>query len=228
MRKIFKSKIISIGNNSNEKKYDYSVLLFWDKWDKNCIFLEKKLSKMKNSKLNYKNDYKLYNEVYSPKGELKVFNEIFDDSLKTGRKVHIVGISLREEVEILKDYYTSKWFYNDSMNCFQVDFSEVLVTASVKIENLIYGMSDYKSMKERILFIPPPREPKHVKALFNWINSGVVAWIHLVAISEENTKFISKCIQNEKILPLRIWKLLYYNFIDIWIDWEKNNLIIEY
>lgn len=63
---------------------------------------------MKNSKLNYKNDYKLYNEVYSPKGELKVFNEIFDDSLKTGRKVHIVGISLREEVEILKDYYTSK------------------------------------------------------------------------------------------------------------------------
>lgn len=53
------------------------------------------------------------------------------------------------------------------MNCFQVDFSEVLVTASVKIENLIYGMSDYKSMKERILFIPPPREPKHVKALFN-------------------------------------------------------------
>jgi hypothetical protein len=44
-----------------------------------------------------------------------------------------------------------------------------LVTVSVKIENLIWKGSDYKRMKEKIFFIPPPRESGQNRAMFKGI-----------------------------------------------------------
>jgi hypothetical protein len=54
----------------------------------------------------------------------------------------------------------------EDINCFRVDFSRVLISASVKIENLMWRGSDYKRMGEKIYFIPPIREAGEVKAMF--------------------------------------------------------------
>jgi len=59
----------------------------------------------KNDNLDYRKDYKLWSEVYSPKEELRIFTEIFDEAIKTDRKVHISNISLAEEIDIVKNLY---------------------------------------------------------------------------------------------------------------------------
>ena len=41
------------------------------------------LGEFKNEELDYKKDYKLWSEVYSPKDELSVFTGIFEDAVKT-------------------------------------------------------------------------------------------------------------------------------------------------
>ncbi len=88
--------------------------------------------------------------------------------------------------------------------------------------------SDYKAQKDKIFFIPPIRESGQVKAMFKWINRWVIAWINLWELTEEKRDFLSKCITEEKILPITLAKVLKCNFEDIWIIWDKNEIIIEY
>jgi len=41
-------------------------------------------------------------------------------------------------VKILEEYYEKLGFMREDINCFEVDFCKPLVTASVKIENLMW------------------------------------------------------------------------------------------
>jgi hypothetical protein len=45
---------------------------------------------------------------------------------------------LEEEIKMLEDYYTTLGYMREDTNCFSPNFSEPLVTVSVKIENLIW------------------------------------------------------------------------------------------
>ena len=54
----------------------------------------------------------------------------------------------------------------EDINCFEVDFSVPLVTASCHIENLMWRGSDYKAQRDAIFFNPPVRESGQNKALF--------------------------------------------------------------
>lgn len=119
----------------------------------------------------------MYSNVYSPKDELEIFEEIFEDALKNKKRVHIVGVTLKEEMLVLEKYYEELGFFREDINVFQVDFSVPLVTVSVKIQNLMWKGSDYKRMGEKIFFNPPIRESGQVKAMFAGINRGVIAGI---------------------------------------------------
>ena len=231
MKKIYRDKIV----NADENLFDNKFLFEYMNWIKSnekieIIYMSELLIKRENIELykNLWNKYAMYSNVYSPKDELEIFIKIFNNAIKNKKKIHIVWITLKEEIEILEKYYLELWFMREEINCFNVNFKIPLVTVSVKIENLIWKWSDYKAQKKDIFFIPPVRESGQNKAMFKWINRGVIAWIFIEKLDEKKKKYLTECITWEKILPLTMAKILHYNLVDIWFKWNKKELVINY
>lgn len=231
MKKVFKDKILNIDGNKFDKKFLYEIpnsKLISENIE--IFFIEDLLKLRKNEELlnNIWDKYAMFSNVYSPKDELEIFKDIFENALNTWKRTHIVWISLSEEVEILEKYYRKLWFMRSDVNCFELDFSVPLVTVSVKLENLMWKGSDYKSQKEKIYFIPPPRESSNTKNLFKWINKWIISWIYLENLNIDKEIFISDLIKNETILPIRMAEILNYNFSEIWFEFKTSDFIIEY
>lgn len=232
MKKIYKDKIINLEQTD---KYDNKFLLSYLDIDyKNSevevFFLSSLLKEKKNEKLhqNLNWKYAMYSEVYSPKDELEIFNSLFEYAINNNKKIHIVWITLQEELDILEKYYIDSWYLREDVNCFIIDFKNTLVTVSVNIENLIWKGSDYKSKKEEIFFIPPIRESWQNKAMFKWINRGSITGIHIWELNNFNIDFLESSIKEEKILPLTLAKVLNYNMLDRWFIWVEKDLTINY
>jgi hypothetical protein len=103
MKQVFENKIININKNYFDNKFIFSLPKnLKANFNVNIVEL---LKKYKNENLNYKKNYKLWNEVYSPKKELEIFKKIFDKAIKQNKKIHISNISLAEEILITKKLY---------------------------------------------------------------------------------------------------------------------------
>ncbi len=233
MKKVFSDKIINIDDNLFDNKFLFEVSLWLkDFKDLNIeiIFLSKLLEKRKNEEMLKCLDKKpaMYSNVYSPKDELEIFEELCNNAIKNNKKIHIVWITLKEEIVFLEKYYENLGFMREDINCFDPDFSKVLISASVNIENIIWKWSDYKRMRNKIFFNPPIRESGQVKAMFKWINRWVIAWINIWEYSKEKKDFLTNCILEEKILPITLSKVLSYNLDKIWFNLKKHDLIVEY
>ena len=231
MKQILKNKIINIENTDKfDNKFNFSILNYENnqKWIE-IIYISDLLEEKKNLEMLEKSQTKFasYSNVYSPEDELEIFKNIFENSINNKKRVHIIWVTLKEEIDILENYYRELWFFNDEMNCFDADFSKVLISVSVKIENLMWRWSDYKRMWKEIFFNPPIRESWQVKAMFKWINRWVVLWIKLN--KKINFKdFFKNQIIEENILPITLAKVLNYNLEDFWIEWEMFNLELEF
>lgn len=231
MKKVYNNKIINIDENLFDNKFLFE---FFDnvniKWNIDIIYMDKLLKQKENKELLKKlwDKPAMYSNVYSPKDELEIFVELFENAIKNNKKIHIIWVTLKEEIKILEEYYEKLWFLREDINCFLPDFSIPLVTVSVNIENLIWKWSDYKANKEKIFFIPPVRESWQNKAMFKWINRWVIAWIHIEKFDEQKLDFLQKCICEEKILPITMSKVLNYNLEQIWYIWKKRELIVGY
>ena len=194
------------------------------------IYLRDLLEEYRNEEMLEKTHQKpaMWSNVYSPKDELEIFTKLFDEAIEKQEKIHIVWVTLKQEIEILEAYYLELWFMREDINCFEVDFSVPLVTVSCHIENLIWRGSDYKAQRDKIFFNPPVRESGQNKALFKWITRGVIAGIELWEFTDDKEDFIGKCIREEKILPLHMGKVLKYNLEDIGLEGEERELQIQY
>ncbi len=135
------------------------------------VDLAELLKEFRNDRVEFKKDYKLWNQVYPTEKELDLFRTVVEKSLVDGRKVHIINCTLREEVLLVRELYEELGYFDAKENRFVVPFATVPVTIGVNIRNLVYSTKDYKSKRESICFIPPPRESGHVKTLFAAINS---------------------------------------------------------
>lgn len=194
------------------------------------IFLKELLAEKKNSDIvpHLVQKPAMYSNMYSAKDELEIFESLFNEAIKKQEKIHIVGVTLKEELDILESYYADLWFMRDDINCFRVDFSVPLVTVSANIENLMWKGSDYKAQRDAIYYIPPIRESSQNKALFKGINRWVIAGIHIQNLTQGEKEFLASCVSWEKILPLTLWKVLFYNLKEIWISGEKEEIQIAY
>lgn len=229
MKKVYKDKILNIDENFFDKRFLFEVFRV-SRNDTQIIFMEDLLKLRKNEELekNIWQKYAIYSNVYSSADELEIFMSIFENAIKTWNKVHIVWITLQEELDILEKYYTDLWFMRDDINCFRVDFSKVVVSASVKIENLMWRWSDYKRMWKDIYFIPPVREAGQVKAMFKWINRWSIAGIYLWEMNAEKENFLNFSLTNEDIIALNLAKVLSYNLKEAWLSWEEKEIILNY
>ncbi len=233
MKQIFKNKIINIDSNIEDRKFLIKKLipiipLWWEDFE--VIFLDDLLEERKNLEMLEKSKEKpaTWSNVYSPKDELDIFNRLFNNAIKNQKKIHIIWATLWSEIEILEKYYRELWFFSEEINAFKVDFSKVLVSISVKIENLMYRGSDYKRLWKSIFFNPPIRESKEVKNMFKWINRWVIAWIYTKIFDFKRQDFLQEQIIAEHILPITMAKVLNYNLKDLWFKWEESLLIINY
>lgn len=232
MKKVFKDKII----NFDEKIFDNKFLFSYLKSDYKAenievFFIEELLKEKENTELlnNLNWKFAMYSEVFSPKDELEIFENLFNYAISNNKKIHIVGITLKEELEILEKYYEESGFLREDVNCFIPDFSNTLVTVSVNIENLIWRWSDYKANWKKIFFIPPVRESGQNKAMFKGINKGSIASIYIKNFeNEKNIEFLENSIKNEQILPITFAKVLNYNLEEIGFSGEEKNLVISY
>lgn len=233
MKKVFPDKIINVENTDafdNKFIFDYLECNYSSNKDIEVIYLSDLLEGKKNEEILEKvtNKPAMYSNVYSSEDELKIFIELFQNAIKGNKKIHIIWITLNAEVKILEEYYTQLGFMREDINCFDPDFKIPLVTASVKIENIMWKGSDYKAQWENIHFNPPIRESGEVKAMFKWINRWVTAWIYIKKKTPEIELFLSEQVKTEKILPLTLTKLLKYNLESIWFIGNNEELIIEY
>lgn len=232
MKKVFKDKII----NFDEKIFDNKFLFSYLKSDYKAenievFFIEELLKEKENTELlnNLNWKFAMYSEVFSPKDELEIFENLFNYAISNNKKIHIVGITLKEELEILEKYYEESGFLREDVNCFIPDFKNTLVTVSVNIENLIWRWSDYKANWKKIFFIPPVRESGQNKAMFKGINRGSIASIYIKNFeNEKNIEFLENSIKNEQILPITFAKVLNYNLEEIGFSGEEKNLVISY
>lgn len=231
MKKVYWNKILNVTNsNLFDNRFLFDYISDIENNDVEVIFLSDLLENRKNTNVLQKVAEKpaMYSNVYSPEDELEIFKDLFENSIKNNKKIHIVWITLDEEVKILEDYYTGLWYMREDINCFAPDFAEPLVTVSVKIENIMWKWSDYKSMRDKIFFNPPIRESGQVKAMFKWINRWVIAWIYISNFTNEIEIFLWDCIKEENILSMTLAKVLYYNLVDIWFMGQKKELIVNY
>lgn len=232
MKKIYFDKILNIDNTSLfDNKFLFSYLQTDFKNENVEVFFMKKfLHEKENTKLLWEiwDKFAMFSNVYSEFDELEIFKNLFDYAIKKNKKIHIVWITLEEEIKILEEYYKKLWFFVEDINCFRVDFSKVLVSVSVNIENLIWRWSDYKKMWKKIWFIPPIRESGQTKAMFKWINRGVTAWIYIKNFLEDKKEFLKNCLLKEYILPLTLAKVLFYNMKNLWFNWKEINFEINY
>jgi len=233
MKQVFKDKIINIDNNIADNKFLIKKL-DWEETASNnnfeVVFLSDLLEKRKNLEMLEKLKTKpaTWSNVYSPKDEFEIFEELFENAIKNNKKIHIVWITLWKEIELLEKYYRDLWFFSEEINAFKVDFSKVLVSASVKIENIMWRGSDYKRMKEKIFFNPPIRESWEVKNMFKWINRWVTAGIYIENFDQEKKNFLQEQIITEHILPITMAKVLNYNLADFGFKWEEIDFIVKY
>lgn len=232
MKKIYKNRIVNIDKNLFDSKFLFDVLENISIQNNNIeiFFMSELLEKKKNHEILERTKEKpwMWSNVYSPKDELEIFMKLYDYAINNNKKIHIIWITLREEVDILEEYYGKLWFLREDINCFDVNFSVPLISASVNIENIIWKWSDYKSMWKKIFFVPPVRESGQVKAMFKWINRGSVSWIYVKNYDKNIINFLTNQIKEEHILPITLAKTLKYNFDDIWIVWENREIEIEY
>lgn len=224
MKKITQNSIINIDENLFDNKFlfDIPVNPVW----KNEIDLSLRLKEFKNENLEYKKDYKLWSEVYSPKDELRIFEELIEDTLSSNSKVHISNISLAEEVDIVRDLYLKLWYYNPELNSYEIDFINAPVTIWVNVRNIIYSFKDYKSLKDKMLFLPPPREPRHQKAIKAAINSWIISMLNLNDIHNESF-YLEDMLKQESINLIKLWKILYFNFKKRGFDFALNEIILN-
>ena len=232
MKKVYSDKILNIewtDQFDNKFLFEYFFPDFKNVWVE-VIYMSDLLESKKNEEIlkMVKDKPAMYSNVYSPEDELDIFMELFNNAIKNNKKIHIVWITLDKEIKILEEYYTKLWFMREDINCFDVDFSIPLVTASVKIENIIWKGSDYKAQRSNIFFNPPIRESWQVKAMFKWINRWVTAGIYISNYTSDIENFLSNSIINENILPMTLSKVLNYNLSSIWFTWQKKELIINY
>jgi len=232
MKKVYKDKIVNIDKTD---KFDNKFLfekISWEeqKQDIEIIFMSDLLEKRKNSDILDKVITKpaMWANVYRAEDELLIFQSLFDDAIKNHKKIHIVWATLEAEIEILEKYYYDLWFFQEEINAFKIDFSKVLVSVSVKIENIMYRWSDYKRLWKTIFFNPPIRESWQVKGLYKWINRWVIAGLYVQNTDDKIMYFLREQIISENIPVIILAKILSYNLEDIWIIWEKKDLIISY
>jgi len=234
MKKVYKDKIVNIDKTD---KFDNKFLfekISWEEQNQNqdidIIFMSDLLEKRKNSDILDKVRTKpaMRANVYRAEDEFEIFTSLFENAIKTNKKVHIVWITLETEIDILENYYKNLWFFDEEINAFRIDFSKVIVSASVKIENIMYRWSDYKRLWEAIFFNPPIRESWQVKGLYKWINRWVVAGLYIQTIDEKITDFLTEQISSENIPVIILAKILAYNLEEIWIIGHKKDLIISY
>lgn len=245
MKQVFKDKIIDIDKNFFDNKFLFEIYDFsaWIKSDSiKIVFMKHLLEKKKNTSLSEKVKVHpaMWSEVYSPKDELEIFTEIFENAIKNKEKTHIVWITLKEELEMLEKYYSELGFFDESINCYKVDYKIPYISASVDIKNLVWKWSDYKKMWKEIFFIPPIREAWQVKSMYKWINRWSIAWIYINIppwqrglggfwdTNFDYKNFLEKQILEEHILPITLAKVLNYNYEDLWILWEKISFEMKY
>lgn len=178
------------------------------------IDLAELLKEFRNDRVEYKKDYKLWNQVYPTEKELELFREIVEKALTEKRKVHIINCTLREEVLLVRELYEELGYFDETENRFVVPFATAPVTIGVNIRNLVYSTKDYKSKRDCICFIPPPREPGHVKTLFAAINSGVITAVSINNLSEEE-ELLKTLLDIEKINLTTFAQVLYGNYLEI-------------
>jgi len=244
MKQVYKDKIINIKNTEIfDNKFLFKKLL-WEEniLDKNnnnsidIVYMSDLLEQRKNLDIlnHIRQKPAMWSMLYSAKDELEIFIKLFNNAIKNNKKLHIIWVSLEEEIKILEKYYEELWFLRDDINCFSTNFSIPLVSVSVKVENLIWSGSDYKSQKEKIFFNPPIRDSSQTKAMFKWINRWVIAWIYFENFNTKNPnfqniiKFLEDQIKDEHILAINLAKVLWYNMKKIWFSGKNYNLIIKY
>lgn len=232
MKKIYKDKILNVPNTD---PYDHIFLFSYlqsnfQGGDREVFFMKDLLKQKENTQLleSIGDKYAMFSNVYSEKDELEIFQSLFDSAIENNKKIHIVWVTLDEEIKILERYYEQLGFLREDINCFKVDFREVLVSVSVHIENLMWRGSDYKKMGKNIYFLPPIREAGQTKAMFKGINRGSVASIYIKDFDEEKKVFLQECLVEEHILPLTLGKVLSFNLLDIWYTWEGKDFEISY
>lgn len=234
MKKIHKDKILHIQDTPRDDNifvFEYfSEPFTQDIVDVKIVYLADLLEEKKNTQLldQLKDKPAMYSNVYAPSDELEIFREIFESALAQKKRIHIVWVTLKQEIEMLETYYQQQWYFNEDINCYTPDFKDCLVTVSVKIENLMWKWSDYKRMREKIFFCPPIRESGENKAMFKWINRWVIAGIDFWEMSPEKISFLTASITDEKILPITLAKNLKYNLEDIGVNWDIWNFELEF
>nr|MDD3720598.1 hypothetical protein [Candidatus Gracilibacteria bacterium] len=233
MKQVFKDKIINIDQNYFDNKFLFEIYDFSKGVKSNdveIIFLEDLLKNKKNNELleKVKVHPAMWSEVFSPKDEFEIFTSIFENAIKTEKRTHIIGVTLGEEIEILEKYYDNLGFFDESINCFKVDYKIPLVSVSVNIRNLMWRGSDYKRFGKNIFFIPPIREAGQVKAMFKGVNRGSIAGIFIESLGDDEKTFLQNQIKEEHILPLTMAKVLNYNYEDLGLECGKVNIEINY
>lgn len=224
MKKVYYDKIINVSWDPFDGRFILDVATNINSWS--YFDMSEKLLEYKNENLNYKADYKLWSQVYSPKDELKIFEEIFEKAINTWNKIHIANISLLDEIELIKKLYLDLWYFNTDLNCFIVDFDNCPVTIWVNLRNAVYSFKDYKNLRDKVLFVPPPREPKHEKAIRASINSWLVSTITLND-DEQDIRLLEDMISWEKTSLLRLASCLWENYKKIWIDCDFYEIMLN-
>ena len=191
------------------------------------VDLAELLKNFRNDRVEFRKDYKLWNDVYPGEKEFEIFQSLVECALLEKRKIHIMNCTLREEVQIIQELYTSLGYFDVKENRFIVPLKDAPVTIGVNIRNLMYSTKDYKSKREDICFIPPPRECAHVKALFAALNFWAISTVTMNNFSLEKV-LLKDLLDMEKLSLTTLSQIVYGNYLELGCQvWKTEEWIVE-
>lgn len=223
MKRVTATSIRIIDEHPFEDRFILSVPI--DPIREDCYDLSLLLEDMGRQGESFR-DFQHWNQISPANDESDAFRRIAQEAIGSGRKVHIGNISLAEEVEIIRQLYDSLGYFNERLNRYEVDFEESPLTVSVNIRNLAFSTKDSKILRNSQRFLPPPREPRHQKAMKSGLNSGLIPMITLNDPHSDRI-LLEEMVKSEKLSLTRLSATVHENFRKRGFSFSKEDLELD-
>ena len=157
---------------------------------------------------------------YPPEQEMAAFDHVFDEAVRTGRRVHITPVSLAHAVIRIRELYTRLGYFRERLGAFVPDLERCPVTIGVSPHHIL---TSYLRPPARIA---TARTPHDIRVLVSGINAGLVSTIHLPEGSDPEP-LISEILSLEHISPLRLANALVSSLVRIGYEMGEGTCIVS-
>lgn len=156
--------------------------------------------------------YDDWTQQYARDDEIQAISDILESLHTTPRRIHIVGISCVESIELLRDYYASLG-YEDQLAKNYILPPGTLLTVSISLRHLLWCEKDKTRLHTRdtqgrpyYAVVPPLRSPRDLRALQQAVRMGIIPCVDV----GQDTTYLPHLLERQILTPFQMVRSVGY------------------